>query len=348
MLSGWSKRTIGAFATFGDAERRLRQFDPRPPAIESPTREPAVLAASMTGARAADIAETADPDRAWAVVLRRPDTALAAAGSQTLIVAPVDGMNQIWLDTTAETYGAWPFPDGCAAFALSLRRCRAVVAQAAQNASVDPGTATSIWLLPEAGCGGDPTTDVVLCARSMAVVAGVRFERPGAAAIRQDVFCGVGPPTLVCSESPGIQASDMHNGYWDIPCAGEPPDGCPSPIVPPTGAAAKGARALRLGTVELPVGAVGHHEIEIGTAVLPGGVLSEGRMSIDQIQDGFLLDPGTVTMEIRSTDPGRPPFDNLYQRGVWDQPETVRVLVVFDVVETSPGATIHVTDVLVR
>jgi hypothetical protein len=68
-------------------------------------------------------------------------------------------------------------------------------------------------------------------------------------------------------------------------------------------------------------------------------------MSIDQVQDGFLLDPGTVTMVIRSTDPSRPRFQNTYERGVWDQPETIRVLVVFDVAETSPGATIHITGV---
>ena len=71
-------------------------------------------------------------------------------------------------------------------------------------------------------------------------------------------------------------------------------------------------------------------------------------MAIDQVQEGFLLDPGMVTMVIRSTDPSRPPFQNIYERGVWDQPETVRVLLVFDVTETSPGASIHVTDVLVR
>jgi hypothetical protein len=119
-------------------------------------------------------------------------------------------------------------------------------------------------------------------------------------------------------------------------------------VVPPTGDAARGARALRLATVDVPVGDVGHHEIEIGTAVLPGGVLSEGRMSINQVQDGFLLDPGLVTMVIRSTDPSRPRFQNIHERGVWDRPETVRVLVAFDVTATSPGATIHITGVEVR
>ena len=348
MLSDWSKRTVGAFVTFSDAERRLIANDPRPPVVVDPTRDPDMLAAVMTGPRADDIAANADPDRAWVVVLQRPESAVATAGNQRLIVAPVDGVNRIWLDTTAETYGAWPYPDGCPAFAMSVRRCRAVVEQAAEDARIDAATASAIWLLVEPGCGGDPTKELVLCMRSLSFVAGVRFDWPGRDPVRRDVFCGFGPPRLVCSENPGIQAVDMHNGYWDTPCTGEAPAGCATPVVPPTGAAARGARALRLATVDVPVGDVGHHEVEIGTAVLPGGVLSEGRMSIDQVQDGFLLDPGLVTMVIRSTDPSRPTFQNIHERGVWDQPETVRVLVVFDVTATSAGATIHITGVEVR
>jgi len=348
MLSDWSKRTIGAFVTFSDAERRLIAYDSRPPVVVNPTRDPSVLATVMTGARADDIAANADPDRAWVVVLQRPESAVATAGDQSLIVAPVDGVNRIWLDTTRDTYGAWPYPDGCPAFAMSVRRCRAVVEQAAEYAGLDAGSASSIWLLVEPGCGGDPTEQLVLCTRSLSFVAGVRFDRPGQEPVRRDIFCGVGPPRLVCSENPIILAVDMHNGYWDTPCTGEAPSGCASPVVPPTGDAARGARALRLATVDVPVGDVGHHEIEIGTAVLPGGVLSEGRMSINQVQDGFLLDPGLVTMVIRSTDPSRPRFQNIHERGVWDRPETVRVLVAFDVTATSPGATIHITGVEVR
>ena len=348
MLSDWSKRTVGAFATFSDAERRLLAYDSRPPVVVDPTRDPAVLAMAMTGARADDIAANADRDRAWVVVLQRPESAVATAGDQSLIVAPVHGVNRIWLDTTHETYGAWPYPDGCPAFAMSVRRCRAVVEQAAEYVAVDAASASAIWLLVDPGCGGDPTKQLVLCTRTMSFVAGVRFDRAGQEPVRQDIFCGVGPPSLVCSENPSIQAVDMHNGYWDTPCTGEAPSGCASPVVPPTGGAARGARALQLATVDVPVGDVGHHEVEIGTAVLPGGVLSEGRMSIDQVQQGFLLDPGLVTMVIRSTDPSRPPFQNIHERGVWDQPETVRVLVVFDVMATSPGATIHITGVEVR
>jgi hypothetical protein len=97
------------------------------------------------------------------------------------------------------------------------------------------------------------------------------------------------------------------------------------------------------------VGPVGHREVEIGTAVLVDGLVQEARFSLgDQVQDGFALDPGLVRMELRSTIAGRPPFDNAYVRGTFAGLEPVRVILVFDVTETSPGAVIHVTDVEVR
>jgi hypothetical protein len=168
--------------------------------------------------------------------------------------------------------------------------------------------------------------------------------------VLSEVYCGVGPPTLTCSETPGIQAVDLHGaGYWDVPCTGEAPDGCATPIPTPTGAAAAAGRELKIDAIAVPVGALGHREVEIGRAVLVDGIVREARLSIaDQAQVGFLLDPGLVRMELRSTVPGRPPFDNVYQRGTFKGPEEVRVVLVFDVAETGRDAVIHVTDVLVR
>jgi hypothetical protein len=155
---------------------------------------------------------------------------------------------------------------------------------------------------------------------------------------------------LTCSETPGIQAVDLHGaGYWDVPCAGEPPDGCPNRITAPTGPAAAARRELKIDAIAVPVGPVGHREVEIGRAVLVDGIVQEARFSIaDQTQAGFLLDPGVVWMELRSTVPGRPPFRNIYERGTFKGPEEVRVVLIFDVSETGPDAVIHVTDVLVR
>ena len=63
--------------------------------------------------------------------------------------------------------------------------------------------------------------------RSMALLLASASTEPGS--LLSEVFCGVGPPTLTCSETPGIQALDLSGvGYWDVPCAGEPPRWSPT------------------------------------------------------------------------------------------------------------------------
>ena len=77
------------------------------------------------------------------------------------------------------------------------------LAEAASQAGVDRSKATSIWLMSEPGCGDDPLADRGGgCARTTSFVAGVRFDVTGAGPVRTDIFCGVGPPSLVCSETP--------------------------------------------------------------------------------------------------------------------------------------------------
>ena len=351
LLSPWSRTTVGSSTTFVDAERRAAGGETSVQ-IADPSRDPAVLDAAVVGERAADLAATADPDRTYVVSVRRPGSDAVAASTVNLVVAPLLGGDwRIWLDTTPGTYGAWPYPEGCAVFGLSPRRCEAVVAAAASNVGVDRSTATATSLMAEPGCGmDDPSSDVInICTRTMSFVAGVRFE-VAETVTRTDVFCGVGPPTLVCSESPGLEAMDLHNaGFWDVPCAGEAPAGCATPLPPPTGAAAAAGRELLIDALDVPVGPVGHREVDIGTAVLPNGILNEATFRIvDESQIGFLIDPGIVRMELRSSEPGRPAFDNIYARGAIDGPEEVRVYLVFDVVETSLDATVRIADVIVR
>jgi hypothetical protein len=353
MLSPWSRTTVGSSATFADAERRARGGETSTGQVADPSRDPALLAAAVVGERAADLAATADPDRTYVVSVSRPGSDAGAASTVNLVVAPLLGGDwRIWLDTTSATYGAWPYPEGCTAFGLSPRRCEAVVDAAASNVGFDRSTATATSLMAEPGCGfDDPSSDLInICTRSMSFVAGVRFEGDADINVRSDVFCGVGPPTLACSESPGLQASDLHNaGFWDLPCAGEAPAGCATPLLLPTGAAAAAGRELRIDALDVPVGPVGHREVEIGTAVLPNGILTEATFRIaTESQVGFLIDPGIVRMELRSSEPGRPAFDNIYSRGASNGPEEVRVFLVFDVVEASPGSMVTIADVIVR
>jgi len=351
LLSRWSKTIIGGYATFVDAEAREIAMLGAMVEIGSPSRDPSRLDPALLGDRAADLATAVDPARAYVISVHRPGVDGTAEGTRNLVVAPAGGQWQIWLDIPPGSYGAFSYPDGCAAFGLSPRRCEAVVNAAASNLGFDRSTSVGTVLMPDPGCGGDPlSADLGVCTRTMSFVAGVRFESSGGVKVRTDIFCGIGPPTLVCSESPGLEAIDLHNaGYWDVPCSGEAPTGCATPMPLLSVAAAAEGRELRIDALDVPVGPVGHREVDIGTAVLPNGILTEATFRIaNESQDGFLIDPGIVRMELRSSEPGRPAFDNIYSHGVSDGPEEVHVFLVFDVVETSPGSMVTIADVIVR
>jgi hypothetical protein len=352
LLSDWSKRSTGSFTTFADVESRNSRS--RSSAIVgAPTQDPGALTSDAIGvARAADIAGSADGSAAFAIAVDWPASDGSPALSETYVVAPDQaGDLRIWLDVPAVGYGVWTYPDGCLAYGLSSRRCDAVVRTAAGYAQIDASAADRIFLLADPGCDpGQFNPKVILCKRSTGLAGLVRFEMPGRDPVEQGVSCGVGPPTLVCTDTPALWADGIQ-GYWDVPCTGVGPNnGCPRRIVPPKGAAAVGATPLRIASMDIRVGEIGHHEELIGSAVLPGGVLSKGEFSIPEntLQSGYLIDPGIVRMQVRPHDPSRPPFDNVYTRGIWSHPEPVDVYLVYDVVESSPDATFRITDVDVR
>jgi hypothetical protein len=152
----------------------------------------------------------------------------------------------------------------------------------------------------------------------------------------------------ICSDTPSLHAESM--SYWDIPCEGEPPAGCATPVVPDA-SALKESRPLLIRSLDVPVGPIGHREVEIGHAIVPNGILSKGRFVLapsSHTQDGFLIDPEIVRLQVESLDPTRPPFTNVYQRGRFPGVEEVKVLLVFDVAETSDSAVLHIQNVDVR
>jgi hypothetical protein len=91
------------------------------------------------------------------------------------------------------------------------------------------------------------------------------------------------------------------------------------------------------------------NEVDVGGATLPNGLLSETTFGL---ADASALDVATtiwgVAMEVRSTNPARPPFSNIHERGWHRGTETVRVLIVFEVMSFRPGASLEVVDLVVR
>ena len=158
--------------------------------------------------------------------------------------------------------GGAPYPASCGSFEFSERRCAAVVARARQTAA---GQVTSepvgIGLLHSedgsAQLGGYQVARVVFTLSD-----GTRVVEP--------VMCiGVpdGPGDAVCQEPfISVQGDASH----DVPCTGEPPEGCATPIALDPAAVAA-ARPLQLATFDVPLDHVGHHEVKVGDVGLPNG-----------------------------------------------------------------------------
>ncbi len=173
----------------------------------------------------------------------------------------------------------------------------------------------------------------------------------------QEVRClGVGSQdSLACTDHPQIQLSAPYapnGGYHDVPCGdtpgGEPGSACATPLPSIDPAAAAAAVPLEIASHDYPITATGHLEIDVGRAILPNGILSDARFSLaDPSTRAFAVASG-VHLQVRSLDPSRPPFFNVYEHGWYPGTEAVEVFLVLDVTSVTPGAMLEVRDLVVR
>jgi hypothetical protein len=243
-----------------------------------------------------------------------------------------------------------PYPEGCAAFELTARQCDHIVNRLGNELHVDRSTVRDIRLLGDPGCDGvaeDGTK--VLCMSTMALVVRVRFIQDDGHVLESAQYCGVGAEyDLGCTDPPTIRLSaPTLSGYQDVPCAGEPPDGCASAVPTIDPAVAPKRRPLEIASLDVPLDHVGHFDIPLGNAVLPNGVLTEGSFALaDDAQRDFLLVDGVVSLVVSGPD-GKPVW-NVYEQGWRAGTETVDAHLVFDVESLDPGAVLHVRDVAVN
>jgi hypothetical protein len=132
----------------------------------------------------------------------------------------------------------------------------------------------------------------------------------------------------------------------DVPCAGEPPAGCATvPPTPPPGALELG-EALEIPSVTIPIDRLGEYRVELGSAVLPDGHLSERSLTVrDRGPDNYWID--FLILAVESEVPGREPVGSIY-REPFDGPEPVSVSVVFEVTELFEEDVLVLDDILVR
>lgn len=230
-----------------------------------------------------------------------------------------------------------PYPDACASFEFSPRRCSAIV-EAARESAADRLVSDPVRIELLA-----PTRDSTNLGGYELVR--VVFEVADGTSVVEPVVCvGVprGPGDAVCQEPRLAIATNVDH---DVPCSGEPPEGCPSPIVPDP-AAVQVARPLRLPALDVPIEGLGHHEVELGRVGLPNGYVTRLDATIVNGQPtNFWITPA-IRLELRPEDAARPPFGNVYMRPLVDGVEEATAWLVFEVTEASPGAVLKLADIV--
>ena len=171
---------------------------------------------------------------------------------------------------------------------FSADRCDAILTMAAESLGVADDAVTAIEIAPDP----TPRTDGILETRSGSAGIGVIARVAGAT--RDVRLCMGVAMEPACTLEPRLTIhSAIGNGYEDVPCPGEPPAGCATPVPSPDPGAVTAGRPLRIEHVVLPVTSVGHQELRLGTAVLPNGVWTVARAELG--------DPGPTA----STSPAR-------------------------------------------
>lgn len=232
-----------------------------------------------------------------------------------------------------------PYPAACDSLGFAARQCDAIVARAEKEAAISPDGIGSIDILP-------PTSDGSVSLGGQ-MIARVRFHSTSGAAHTQEVWCtGIhGDDDLVCNVDAtiGVVGGIDH----DVPCTGEAPDGCATP--PPTArpASIAAAKPLHVATLDIPIDHLGPYQIEVGTAGLPDGVLSVRSAAVADPKPKTFWIAGGIILDVRPVDPKRPPVGNVY-REPFDGVEPVKVFLVFEVSELTPGGVLQVRDVVVR
>jgi predicted small secreted protein len=162
--------------------------------------------------------------------------------------------------------------------------------------------------------------------------------------IRQaTMFCVGVNQEPACVDDPHIDTHSisLDGGYHDTTAdATRVPSTAPDAIADAAG--------LRIDRLDIPIDHSGRHEVRLGEAWLPNGLVTTADFAlVDDWPPGVTILEGGASLEIRSRRDGKP-IQNIYEHGWRSGIEGVDVVLVFDVFRFDPGATLSIKDVVVR
>lgn len=163
-------------------------------------------------------------------------------------------------------------------------------------------------------------------------------------------MCGGLAMGAACTDDQRLDARSLiAGGYRDVPCSGEAPDGCPTPFPSSDPDVLDAATPLTIVERTIGIEHDGRHEVSLGTASLPNGILTDASFAFEEgWPDDVALAGAFGWIEVRSLEADGKPFDNYYLHGWREGIERVEAFVVFDVLWFAPGADLSIRDVVVR
>lgn len=237
-----------------------------------------------------------------------------------------------------------PTPKDCAQV-FSARRCLFMADAATESTEWTRDDVAVLAIIPDP----PPRTDGILEVRGGAAPINVRVTLADGTTF-DSMMCGGVPSGPACRDEvrPG-PASVGSNGYRDVPCAGEPPAGCPSAVPSTAPDAVAAAEPIRVAAVEVLIDHVGTYGQVVGEGSLPNGILTE---VVYVMADAYPIDitfaGGGPYLEIRSLEPDGRPFDNYYTHGWREGVEHIEAVLVFEVRRFDAGAGLVIRDIVVR
>jgi predicted small secreted protein len=230
---------------------------------------------------------------------------------------------------------------------FSDARCNLIELDVRQRLNVGPDAISSILVLPDT-CGDQvaPNGDTVLCTRLGGPPLNVRATLTDGASRELFLGCIGVDMRPICTDEPTLRIGVSFNR--DVPCPGDPPDGCATPVPTANVAARSKAVPLKVDRLDIPIDHVGDYRVKVGEAKLPNGQLTHAEIAlVDDWPAGVTILSGSVRMDLESLEADGKPFSNAYEHGWRNGIERVAAYVIFHVDAFEPGAVLPIRDVLV-
>jgi len=260
-----------------------------------------------------------------------PARLAALAAAAVLVISACGALSGVFRESRDPQPCEWRF---------NAVRCLAMTDYAAFQLSTTREDIASLVVLPE------PTLEVrdgktILQVRSGGPPIDVLVTLADGSTHQVSMHC-VGVATRpACSNEPRLRVQSGTDGYHDTPAGS-------TPVPPPAAEAIADARALRIERLDISIDHTGLHEVRLGEASLPNGLLTAAEFElVDDWPPGITIIEGTVRLEVRSLVTGERLW-NVYAHGRVEGTEPVEAVLVFDVFRFDPGAVLSIRSVLIR